>query len=97
MPITDRNIDFQTQWDAIACHLSTRIYGEFAKWFEIATLANNHIYDIDKMSATTPTTNYLDKICINILAIFWHLEHDKACKVVNVGLDVKYSDNSAKN
>ncbi len=95
-PITDRNIDFQTQWDAIALNCRPEFMGEFAKWFEIATLANNHIYDIDKDVGYNSTTNYLDKSNIQYFGHFLASEHDKACKVVNVGLDVKYSDNSTK-
>lgn len=95
-PITDRNIDFQTQWDAIALNCRPEFTSEFAKWFDIATLANNHMYDIDQEVGYESTTANLDKNNIQYFGHYLASKHDKACKVITVGIDLKYSDNTNK-
>lgn len=95
-PVTDRNIDFQTQWDAIALNCRPEFLNDFGKWFEVASLANNHTYDIDKEVGYQSTTEYLKKVNIQYFGHYLASQHDKACKVVNLGIDLTFSDNSTK-
>ena len=87
-PITDAEIPSAEQEDTLSFNCNSRYTKEYAKWFEVATLANNHTdnmetYKGERFNGFQKTKDILK---LNNIQSFGHYDNklDSICNVVKV-------------
>ncbi len=68
---------------------------EFAKWFDIVNLANNHADNMGE-DGFVETQQNLQKAKVQHIGHYDPYKLDEICEVVNIEADVKYDDGSTK-
>lgn len=93
-PVTNAELSFEDEWNAIALNCRPEFLPEFVKWFDIATIGHNHIFDIGGEIGYEETKQNLDEYDIQYFGHFYPSEHSEACEVVTVPIRISLSDNS---
>lgn len=92
-PVTEKGKDLSGEYmnETLVFNCDPEFVPEFAKWFDIVTLANNHT---DNMGASgfTETKNRLAEAGIQHFGHYEPEKLDELCEVVSIPVRVTYSD-----
>lgn len=93
-PVTDADIPFDTQWEAIAFNCRPEYLDAFSKWFDIVTLANNHTDNVDGAQGFAETRKNLESVKVQYFGHYDPNELKDICEVVSLPATLKLSDNT---
>lgn len=94
-PVTDENITYQQQVESLIFNCEPEYLPEYAKWFDIASLANNHTDNVNGEAGLLETRERLEEAGIVHYGHFDNSLLDQICEVVPVEFDVQMSDETA--
>ena len=94
-PVTDAEITFRQQADDLIFNCEPEYLPEYAKWFDIASLSNNHTDNVDGESGLIETREKLEAAGIDHYGHFDNSLLDQICEVIPVEFDVVMSDDSS--
>jgi hypothetical protein len=93
-PITDQFVDSQTQDSTLNFTCLPGYMPEAAKYFDVFTLANNHIDNMQQIKGFENTRKVLDTNDIQYFGHYNNAIKTDICEVVSVEASAKYTDNT---
>jgi Bacterial capsule synthesis protein PGA_cap len=95
-PVTDQFVDSQTQDDTLNFSCLPGYIPEAAKYFDVFTLANNHIDNMQQIKGFENTRKVLEANQIQYFGHYDNAVKSDLCEVVSVKSNGKYSDNTTE-
>lgn len=83
-PVTDKDIPYRTQVDALVFNCRPEYAAEAAKWFDVMTLANNHTDNNGGLWGLEQTRTNLSSVGIQYFGTYDMTNEDDICEVVAV-------------
>ena len=93
-PVTDQFVDSATQDDSLNFTCLPGYIPEAAKYFDVFTLANNHIDNQENIGGFANTRKVLEANQIQYFGHYDNAVKDDICEVISVEANSNYSDNS---
>lgn len=95
-PVTDENITFEMQANDLIFNCEPSYLQEYAKWFDIATLANNHTDNVNGEAGLLETRANLEAAGVDHYGHYENANLDQICEIIPVNFDTELSDGSAQ-
>lgn len=87
-PVTDKDIPYRTQVDALVFNCRPEYTAEAAKWFDVMTMANNHMADNGGEWGISQTRQNLEKTGIQYFGNFDVTKESDICEVIAINARV---------
>lgn len=91
-PITDEEITFEQQAELLQFNCESEYLPEYAKWFDIASLATNHTGDVNGEEGLLTTRVNLDSAGVDYFGHFDTGVTDELCEIIPTEFEVQLSD-----
>jgi hypothetical protein len=95
-PVTDQFVDSQTQDDTLNFTCLPGYIPEAAKYFDVFTLANNHIDNMQQIKGFENTRKVLEANKIQYFGHYDNAVKSDLCEVISVEANAKYSDSATE-
>jgi Bacterial capsule synthesis protein PGA_cap len=95
-PVTDQFVDSPTQDDTLNFTCLPGYIPEAAKFFDVFTLANNHIDNMEQIGGFENTRKVLDANGIQYFGHYDNAVKNDICEVVAIEADAVFDDNSSE-
>lgn len=95
-PVADKVIPFSVQANDLIFNCRPEYLPEFAKWFDAASLANNHMDNVDGTVGLEQTRDNLEEAGIQYYGHYDNSVLSDICEVVTLPVRIIMSDDSSK-
>lgn len=93
-PIANKVIPFSVQVESLIFNCSPEYLPEFAKWFNVASLSNNHMDNVDGTVGLEQTRNNLAKNNVQYYGHYDNSVKDDICEIISLPVRIIYDDKS---
>src|SRR5690606_33046594 len=93
-PITDTLIPFATQRDHLVFNCRPEYVEEFARWFDVVSLANNHMDNVNGVAGIKETRQHLEASGVQYYGHFDNSVRPDICEVISLPARLIMDDES---